>query len=183
MFTRRFLTAAALIAATALTGCGRSTLTAAPTNTANSQATNAYQADATIAQADPEPTLLPTPAASPSVEPLAEETPAPEATPTPTPEATPTPAPVEAELVKVEKKGLLLPKLVATVRVTNTSDAKLNTVVKIDFYGTPGILNFTKLQLVETKLQPIANLAAGQSIEFQVTSTKSAKDAEVSIAE
>lgn len=208
MFTRRLLTATALIAATALTGCGRASMTAAPLSRAASNPTaagqvlpNAYQeAAAQVAQPDPTPapvaSLTPeaeVPTATEEETAATEETTADEDTTvadeeTTADDETATTAGVEATLVSVaKKKSLLLPesmeKLIATVKVTNASATEtLSTVVQIDFINTTGLIKKTD-KVVETKLQPIANLAPGQTLEFQVTSTKAAKAAEVSIAE
>lgn len=90
---------------------------------------------------------------------------------------------LEAEVTttKTVTQKLIFKRLSVTFKVTNTGATPLSGSVKVDFYGTPGLTNFTRLELVETKTQAVANLAPGQSAEYTLVSSKSAKDAQVAV--
>lgn len=90
---------------------------------------------------------------------------------------------LEVEIIDMQtiRKFLLFKKLEVTVRVTNTNPSKtLNGEVKIDFHKLKGFLTKEDV-IVETLTAPVTGLAAGESVDITLTSTKSAEDAEATV--
>jgi hypothetical protein len=82
---------------------------------------------------------------------------------------------------QVQRKFLLLKRLVVTVRVTNDNPTEtLRGEVKVQFHKLKGLLRKTDT-VVETLTAPVESLAPGKSMEVTLTSTVSAEDAKATV--
>ncbi|HEY9724118.1 MAG TPA: hypothetical protein V6D47_19095 [Oscillatoriaceae cyanobacterium] len=98
-----------------------------------------------------------------------------------TPYAAPTVGSLAVTNVAKKTHGVLMfKKLEVTGEVINTSNAPLSGTLKITFEKSSGIFNKT-LSESETKTQDFSNIQPGQSESFDITSSNSAADAEVTV--
>lgn len=164
------LAVTAVLGATLLTGCGRSVATSANLSRPTRPITPATAQQAPSAYTAPTAQGTTPAATQPTTDPSADAgLPALDGG-------------LEAEITGTKSVLKLTGKrLAVTFKVTNTGASPLSGTVKVDFYGTPGLLNFTRLELVETQSQQVNALAPGQTATFTLTSAKAAKDAQVAV--